>query len=256
MSWPGRATHAVSITIDVDGAYGLPHGGEGSASRLTARSERLYGAIRGVPRLLRALADAKVIATFYIPGAVAIDHPATVEAILAEGHEIGHHGHRHLRPDRLSADEQLRELDAGLDALTTVLGSPPTGYRAPEWELAPVTLDALAGLGFTHDSSLMGDDRPYPVTSGRHSLIELPVHWSLDDAPHFDRGGDPAVLQAIWQAELACARAEGRHVTYTMHPEILGRPHRLCVLEQLIDHAAAGGAWLASHRDVAAHLAR
>lgn len=254
MTRPGAATHAVSITIDVDGAYGLPHGGAESASRLTARSERLYGVERGVPRLLGVLAEAKAIATFYVPGAVAIDHPATVEAILAGGHEVGHHGHRHLRPDRLGADEQLRELDAGLEALTTVIGSPPRGYRAPEWELAPETLDALAGLGFTHDSSLMGDDREYRVTSGGRPLIELPVHWSLDDAPHFDRGGDPDVLAAIWLAELACARAEGRLITYTMHPEILGRPHRLAVLERLLDEAAAGGAWLAPHRDVAAQL--
>jgi peptidoglycan-N-acetylglucosamine deacetylase len=102
----------------------------------------------------------------------------------------------------------------------------------------------------------MGDDRPYPLASGTRSLIELPVHWSLDDAPHFDRGGDPAVLAAIWDAELACARAEGRHITYTMHPEVLGRPHRVKLLERLVERAADGGAWLAAHRDVASHLAR
>lgn len=87
-------------------------------------------------------------------------------------------------------------------------------------------------------------------------MLELPVHWSLDDAPHFDRGGDPGVLSAIWHAELACAGAERRHLTYTMHPEILGRPHRSCVLERLVAEAAAAGAWLALHRDVVAHLAR
>jgi peptidoglycan/xylan/chitin deacetylase (PgdA/CDA1 family) len=254
--WPAGATHAVSITVDVDGAYGLPHGGEGSGSRLTARSERHYGTERGVARLLAVLAGAGVQGTFYVPGAVAIEHPETLEAILAGGHEVGHHGHRHLRSDRLDAGEQRRELEAGLEALTPVLGSQPTGYRAPEWELAPETLHALAGLGFTHDSSLMGDDRPYTVSSGGGSLIELPVHWSLDDAPHFDRGGDPSLLAAIWEAELACARAEGRHITYTMHPEILGRPHRVPLLERLVEAAAAGGAWLAPHRDVAALLAR
>jgi peptidoglycan-N-acetylglucosamine deacetylase len=98
----------------------------------------------------------------------------------------------------------------------------------------------------------MADDRPYPLGS----LLELPVHWSLDDAPHFARNGDPDVLTAIWHAELACARAEGRHLTYTIHPDVLGRPHRVSLLEQLIDEAAAGGAWLAPHRDVVAHLAR
>jgi peptidoglycan-N-acetylglucosamine deacetylase len=100
----------------------------------------------------------------------------------------------------------------------------------------------------------MADEVPYPVGPGERPVIELPVHWSLDDAPHFERSGDPEVLSAIWHAELACARAEGRHITYTMHPEILGRPHRLPVLERLIERAVDGGAWVAPHREIAAHV--
>ena len=255
MSWPGGAAYAMSVTVDVDGTFGLPRGGDGSESRLTSRSERSYGVLRGVPRILAILAGAGVTGTFYVPGAVAAEHPETVGAIVAGGHEVGHHGHRHRRPDELSHAEQLHELEAGLEALTSVVGARPTGYRAPEWELAPYTLHALSDLAFAHDSSLMGDHDAYRVPSGSGSLIELPVHWSLDDAPHFDRGGDPDALSATWHAELDMARAEGRHVTFTMHPEILGRPSRACVLERLVERALAGGAWIAPHREVAARLA-
>ena len=255
MSWPGGAAYAVSVTVDVDGTYGLPGGGAGSEARLTSRSERRYGVLRGVPRLLSILSGAGVTGTFYVPGAVAAEHPETVGAIVAGGHEIGHHGHRHRRPDELGDAEQQYELQAGLEALTTAVGERPTGYRAPEWELTPYTLDALAGLGLSHESSLMSSDHPFRVSSGSGSLIELPVHWSLDDAPHFDRGGDPDTLSATWHAELDMARAEGRHVTFTMHPEILGRPHRACVLERLVERALADGAWIAPHREVAAHVA-
>ena len=255
MRWPGAAAYAMSVTVDVDGTFGLPGGGEGSESRLTSRSERSYGVLRGVPRILAILADAGVTGTFYVPGAVAAEHPATVAAIVDAGHEIGHHGYRHLRPDGLSHAEQLHELEAGLEALTSVVGERPTGYRAPEWEITPYTLHALAGLGMSHDSSLMADDDVYRLSSGSGSVIELPVHWSLDDAPHFERGGGPDALAAIWHAELDMARAEARHVTFTMHPEILGRPHRAPVLERLIERALAGGAWIAPHREVAAHAA-
>ncbi|HKG65336.1 MAG TPA: polysaccharide deacetylase family protein [Solirubrobacteraceae bacterium] len=254
MSWPGGAAYAVSVTVDVDGTFGLPRGGDGSEARLTSRSERSYGVLRGVPRILAILAGARVTGTFYVPGAVAAEHPETVGAIAAGGHEVGHHGHRHRRPDELSDAEQRHELAAGLEALTSIVGKRPTGYRAPEWEMAPYTLDALAGLGFSHDSSLMSDDDVCRVPSGSGSVIELPVHWSLDDAPHFDRGGDPATLSAMWHAELDMARAEGRHVTFTMHPEILGRPHRACILERLVERALGDGAWIAPHREVAAHV--
>ena len=252
MSWPGGAAFAVSITVDVDGCYGLPQGGRGWEHRLTPRSERLYGLTRGLPRILGVLARAGVLGTFYVPGAVAADHPDAVAAIAADGHEVGHHGHRHLRPDELDEGEQLHELQAGLEALSDFV---PAGYRAPGWELTPPTLRALGEHGFTHDSSLMGDDDPYGVRAGPRTLWELPVHWSLDDAPHFARGGDPAALGEIWLAELRCAEAEGRHVTYTLHPEILGRPHRVGLLARLLEEAGSRGAWLAPHAQVVERLA-
>ncbi len=251
MSWPGGATFAVSITVDVDGCYGLPHGGSGSEHRLSSRSERLYGITHGLPRILALLARAGVLGTFYVPGAVAAEDADAIAAIAAGGHEIGHHGHRHLVPAEIEESEQRQELEAGLEALN---GYSPAGYRAPGWELAPATLRGLGELGFTHDSSLMGDLSPYGVRAGSRTLWELPVHWTLDDAPHFALGGDPAVLGEIWRAELLCAEAEGRHLTYTLHPEILGRPHRAVILEQLLVEAASRGAWMAPHAEVVEHL--
>jgi hypothetical protein len=101
----------------------------------------------------------------------------------------------------------------------------------------------------------MRDDRPYRLDTQSGPLWELPVHWTLDDAPHFASGGDADALLRIWRAELALARGEGRHVTYTLHPEILGRPHRVGVLEALAEDAAAAGAWMAAHGAVVEHLA-
>jgi peptidoglycan/xylan/chitin deacetylase (PgdA/CDA1 family) len=238
----------VSITVDVDGEAGLPDGGRGYAQRLSSRSERLYGLRRGLPRVLRVLEEADVRSTFYVPGVVAQRHPDEVRGVIEAGHELGHHGHTHRRPDTLTAAEQRTELEHGLAVLSEL--APVRGYRAPGWELTPATLRMLPGLGFTHDSSLMGDDRPY-VAGG---LVELPVHWTLDDAPHFERTIDPDPLLRCWLAELACAVAERRHITYTLHPEILGRPHRLPVLQRLL--AAAGDAGTLTHSEAAALVAR
>jgi peptidoglycan-N-acetylglucosamine deacetylase len=253
MNWPGNAAFAVSVTVDVDGEHGLPHGGAGYAHRLSARSEREYGLRRGLPRVVRILEEAGVLATFYVPGAVATAHGDAVAQLLEAHHEVGHHGHRHLRPDRLSPAEQHEELSAGLDALRAA-GARPVGYRAPGWELTDATLDALAAHDLTHDSSLMGDDRPHRVSSDGRGIWELPVHWTLDDAPHFAQGGDVDGLGRIWRAELVAAREEGRHVTYTLHPEILGRPHRAGALARLLEDAAEMGAWIAPHAAVVQHL--
>ncbi|HEX8101234.1 MAG TPA: polysaccharide deacetylase family protein, partial [Solirubrobacteraceae bacterium] len=160
----------VSVTVDVDGEAGLPDGGRGHAGRLTSRSERVYGIARGLPRILRLLAEHGVDATFYVPGVTAQRHPDAVAAILAGGHEIGHHGHHHLRTDTLAARAERTELLDGLDALHAAGAPRPRAYRSPGWELTPVTLAALGELGFEADSSLMGDDRPYALAAGGATL--------------------------------------------------------------------------------------
>ena len=232
-------TVALAITVDVDGEAGLPDGGRGYEQRLSSRSERLYGLRRGLPRVLEVLAESGATATFFFPGVTAQRHPGEPRAIAAAGHEIGHHGHAHRRLDEMSAGEQAADLDDGVAALAAATGVVPRGYRAPAWELTPLTLRLLGERGFAYDSSLMGDDRPYLVRAGPRELVELPVHWSLDDAPHFAATTDPSGLVRVWCDELALAVREHRPITFTLHPDILGRPHRIDVLRRLLDAARA-----------------
>jgi peptidoglycan-N-acetylglucosamine deacetylase len=232
---------ALAVTVDVDGEAGLAGGGS-----LSARSERRYGVARGLARVLGVLAEFEVKATFYVPGVTAERHPGAVRSIAEQGHEIGHHGHTHRSPHGLSADDQRREIEQGLGALAA-LGVTPRGYRAPAWELTEVTLALLAGHGFDHDSSLMDDDRPY----GLHGLVELPVHWTLDDAPYFtaDLGGEG--LLRVWTRELDIAIEERRALTVTLHPEILGRPHRVLLLRRILEHAVGRGIPTLTHAELA-----
>lgn len=161
-----------------------------------------------------------------------------MEAILAAGHEVGHHGYLHRGTDGLDASAQRGELEEGLAALGR-LGVRPGGYRSPGWELTPGTLDLLGELGFSYDASLMADDRPYWVTSETRPLLELPGHWSLCDWPYFGwtayHGGllaDPAAVERIWLSEFESARQDRRAVTYTMHPEAIGRGYLARMLDR------------------------
>jgi peptidoglycan-N-acetylglucosamine deacetylase len=87
------------------------------------------------------------------------------------------------------------------------------------------------------------------------ALVELPVHWSLDDAPHFEHTTDAAGLLSTWQAEVYAARRERRHVTITLHPEILGRACRIDVLRRLLDTVTGMDVPVVPHRAVAAAFA-
>jgi peptidoglycan-N-acetylglucosamine deacetylase len=223
-SWPRGADVAVALTFDVDGE--APWLGEGPeyGRRLTALSQGRFGPQRGVYRVLEILTRHDIPATFYVPGHTADQHPAAVEAILAGGHEVAHHGYLHLASESLDEHGQRAELEQGLAALARH-GITPAGYRSPGWELMPETLGMLGEFGFRYDSSLMADDRPYWEVAGQAPLLELPGHWSLCDWPFFGwtpyHGGllaEPAAVERIWLDEYESARSEGRVVTYTMHP--------------------------------------
>jgi peptidoglycan-N-acetylglucosamine deacetylase len=220
---------SAAVTVDVDGLAGLAcRPGGPWDGRLTARSEHEF-VWRGLERILGVLARHDALATFYVPGTTALERPEVFRELVAAGHEIGHHGHAHLPTTTLDAAGEREELLRGLDALAAI-GVTPQGYRSPGWELTPVTLGLLPELGFAWDSSLMADERPYRLGD----LVELPVHWGLNDVPYFVAQRNPREVLAIWTAEFDAAG--GGHVTFTIHPEQTGRGRRLALLEGLLDY--------------------
>ena len=243
---------AVTVSVDVDGVAGLPGGGEGES--LTALSERLYGVGRGLERVLAALAEVGAAGTFYVPGATARAHPGAVAAILEGGHELGCHGDAHLRPDAVDEARQRAEVEQGIASLTEIAGEPPAGYRAPGWALTETTLELIGEARLEWDSSLMSDDRPFRLATAHGPLWELPVQWTLDDAAWLAHPSDPAGMLAVWTAELAAARREARHLSLTVHSEVVGLAHRVDGLRRLLSDLADAGTPLISHGRLVADL--
>ena len=155
------------------------------------------------------------------------------------------HGYHHIRPDRLaSADAEREELERGTAAIESATGERPVGYRAPNWELSPNTLPLVAELGFAYSSNMMDADGPYRHTD-HPSLAELPVSWTLDDWPHFGERPEapPARVGEIWRAEFDAQRKrEGAAFMLAMHPQIIGRPARLAMLDRFVEHIKSSAA--------------
>jgi peptidoglycan/xylan/chitin deacetylase (PgdA/CDA1 family) len=230
-------------------------------------SRGVFGAV-GVGRILRLLEREAIPATFFITGHTAETYPAQTQAIAAAGHEIGHHGYLHENPIDLSQEEEERVMQRGLDALMSVAGVRPVGYRSPSWDNSPHTIDLLLKYGFRYESSLMADDfTPYwprtgdvidpdgPYRFGEPvDLVELPVSWLLDDFPHFEYIRLPnrlapglsaaSKVEEIWRDEFDFMVRDVPNGVYTltMHPQVIGRGHRILMLERLIAHFRAAGA--------------
>ena len=261
-TWPSGHKAAVSLTYDLDADVGKSWR---NMDGLTTLSEAKFGAGRGLERLMGVMTDHKVKSTFFVPGEICELYPEVVCEIADDGHEIGHHGYIHLAINRIRSIEQREEMDRGMQALAK-LGIRPTGYRCPGWDLTPFTLELLLEEGFRYDSSCMGDDRPYYLKSGSRKLLEMPVHWSLDDWVFFrfsngniyDGAGtmsDPQACLNTWKREVENAATEGRHVTITMHPEVMGRGYRSHLLSEFIGWMKAdANVWVATLDEVADHL--
>lgn len=258
-SWPGGADVAITLSFDVDAEAGWLGVAEEYSRKLTSLSEGRFGVTRGLPRILRLLQDEQIPATFYVPGDTARRHRSALSVLGPDGHDIGHHGYLHLRSDTLDPEAQRRELVQGLEALQECLGVGVRGYRSPSWELTPETMGMLAEMGFEFDSSCMGDDRPYYEEHGGNRIVEFPVHWSLDDWPYFawhagsgELLATPSELVEVWLAEFESAVQDQRHVTFTMHPEVIGRGYRMTALRTLLSAMRERAqVWFATHSQVA-----
>jgi peptidoglycan/xylan/chitin deacetylase (PgdA/CDA1 family) len=259
-AWPNGARAAVALSFDVDNATSSLARGETGANDLS-RGE--YGAIDGLPRILRLLDKHDVPASFFIPAVSDALHPQMVRDILARGrHEIGVHGwiHEHL-PTLNNEAEERRLLHDAIARLTKSIGKPPVGYRAPSWAFSRYTMQQLKEAGFLYDSSLMASDDAYEILmEGKPTgMVELPIEWILDDFPYF--GGpsgtlpSPELVMQIYQAEFDAAYDEGGLLVLTMHPHVIGHRSRAAALDKLIAHMKSKpGVWFATHEQVARYV--
>jgi peptidoglycan/xylan/chitin deacetylase (PgdA/CDA1 family) len=109
------------------------------------------------PRLLDLLARHGARATFFVLAGHALRHPDLVRRSLAEGHEVGLHGHYHLPPLLLPDRLLERELRAAAGSLERAFGVRPRWYRAPFGLLTPAQAEAVTRWGF---SPVLGDVYP------------------------------------------------------------------------------------------------
>lgn len=240
----------------------------------TPLSRGEFGARVGMPRVLDLLKQYEIAATFFVPGHSADTYPKLVEQTVAAGHELGHHGWLHEVPATLTEEQERDVLVRGIESLKRISGIEPAGYRSPSWDLSPHSVRLLREFGFRYESSLMADDfhlywcreGDVPHTNKAFEfgadteIVEMPISWLLDDHPHFEYDGRtrsgmrPASgVEEIWRDEfdyMADHVPDGVY-TLTMHPQVIGRGHRMAMLERLIRHMQERGAIFRLMGDVA-----
>lgn len=83
------------------------------------------------PKLLDMLKSRGMRATFYVIGDRVLRHPALVQRMLAEGHEVGNHSWTHPVLANLGDRSVIREMDDTTRAIYSVTGKVPVTMRPP-----------------------------------------------------------------------------------------------------------------------------
>ncbi len=256
------------VGVDAVAGWLSSYGGEDSPSDI---SRGMFAGEVGTPRLLRLFDRYSLPTTWFIPGHSIETFPNQMRDVVAAGHEIGVHNYSHENPISMTPEQEREVLERSIGMVADLSGRQPTGYVAPWWEFSPVTADLLIENGIKYDHSLMHHDHmPYyvrtgdqwtkidfsrrpsdwmkPLVRGKETdLVELPASWTIDDIPPFmfmktkpNSHGfvNPRDIEQIWldQFDWVYTEMEYGIFTFTIHPDVSGRPHVLIMLERVIKH--------------------
>jgi peptidoglycan/xylan/chitin deacetylase (PgdA/CDA1 family) len=261
--WPNGNRCAVVLTVDYNDIHGILTQAPEVAGRDKTLSVWRYGSQRGVDRLLGLFAELGVSSSWCVPGIVAEENPEHIQAIQAGGHEIACAGYRHQNYDNLTLAEQSADIAQGCEALAALTGVRPTGFRIPAGNGAPGFIEALRDHGIRWSSSWRGDDLPFAHPTAPE-VIELPLHYELEDEPYFAFNLSPAVPPAQsriasyshtlgnLQMDFAGFHRFGLCYVLRLHPEIIATPGRIGVLRELLEGIQQHqDVWIATAGDVA-----
>ena len=262
-TWPEGYRCAVVLTVDYNDIHGILTQAPEVAGRDKTLSVWRYGTQRGVARLLGLFKELGVCSSWFVPGIVAEENPALIQAIQDDGHEIACAGYRHQDYDALDLVAQIDDVAKGCETLGRLTGKRPVGFRIPAGNGAPGFIGALKDQGIRWSSSWRGDDLPFAHPTAP-AVIEVPLHYELEDEPYFAFNLSPAVPPAQsriasyshtlgnLQMDFAGFHRFGLCYVLRLHPEIIATPGRIGVLRELIEGIQQhDDVWIATGAEVA-----
>jgi len=225
-----------------------------------AFSQREYGNRVGIFRIIEALRARGMAATAAVDANVAKRYPVAVSEMKAAGFEIAAHGIAVTQTisSRMSENEERAYIAEALATVEQAAGEKPRGWHGPEYgeSLRTPTLLAQAGMRYLLDWP--NDEQPYRMETPAGMIVSIPVALELDDVVscHHRRISPARWAQAVREAlDRLCedaAKGAARHLVLNLHPWLIGQPHRIRYLEEVLDDVKSRSEiWAATAGEVA-----
>ena len=276
LRWPNGAQLAVSVVVNFEEGAELQVGDGDHASERMGEvlsvvadgvrdqgQEQIfgYGMRAGLWRMLDALDETALPATFFCCGRAVERAPDAARAVAVRGHELAVHGWR-WRPHADYADRaaEAADLDRCLAVIGHAAGEKPTGFFCRGSE-SPWTRTLLRERGFLYTSNGLDDDLPYYDRAGDKSpLLVLPYALDSNDMKFFHPNGfvrardmTDYVADALAVLEAEAARGRPRLLNIGFHLRICGRPGRFPAFRDVLRLLADRGdrIWVARRDSIA-----
>ena len=199
-----------------------------------------YGMRVGMPRLLQVLGDRGVPVGCTMNAGVVSTYPRLSEAILEAGWEIIGHG---LHQKALTGEASEAELIArALKILRDFTGTPVQGWLGPGLRETHDTPEHLKANGIRYVSDWVLDDMPCWMTTRHGPLIAMPYSLEINDSPLHAIQAQPSDEMLVRTrrsvavlAREAEATGGARVLTVALHPHLMGVPHRIDTVAEVID---------------------
>jgi peptidoglycan/xylan/chitin deacetylase (PgdA/CDA1 family) len=173
----------------------------------------------GTPAVLEALRERGASAVFFLCGEQVERDPSLAGEIVAAGHTVAVHGHRHRNALRLAPQTFVDDLERGIAAIGQATGIPPALFRPPYGifsfpgivEVRAHGLEPLLWSRWGHDWRT--DRSPGEIASEATEELRAGDVLLLHDADHYSHPGCwrgtvaalPAILDRIESVGLRTA---------------------------------------------------
>jgi allantoinase len=272
VEWPNGARIAVSVVVNYEegSEYSLLDGDAHHETNnevpspvppgerdLANESFFQYGSRVGVWRVLRALDDFKIPATFFCCALALERNPAVGPEIVRRDHEVFGHGYRWEESFRMTRDEEREAMRKTVESLKRTTGKRPLGWYVRYGPSVNTRELVVEEGGFEYDCCAYDDDLPYYTTVGDKPWLVVPYSLEVNDTK-FWRGGmvTPGDFEETMRNTFDLLYEEGatapKMMSIGLHCRIVGRPARMVALRRFLKYATGKpDVWFARRIDIA-----
>jgi peptidoglycan/xylan/chitin deacetylase (PgdA/CDA1 family) len=219
--------------------------------------QRDYGNRAGFWRMLEPLDRHGIRATVSLNLAVFDHYPEIGEAMVARDWEVMSHGIYNTRYlHALDEDEERAFYRDCIASLRRHTGQQLKGMLGPAVSNSVHTPDLMAEAGLLYHADWMHDDQPVPLRTETGRLVSVPYSVELNDVPVFSTAVEGEDWVELCKAQFDVlyreGEASGRVLCLPIHPYLVGAPHRVRYLDEVLDYVVGhDGVWSTTAGDIA-----